>query len=687
MTRSLFALSLLVVLMTGSAAASSLSNTFYAIEEPVVGEPFPWGDGLEIGRAKITPKAGAQGRLLWAAGEPVGVWLAGGFDLRYAIDDRFSAQVARRNFRTASSLAPRADGDGLTAAMALQGAVLWSWDLGREQAEKQQATAPEESAGSLPSWLSKALEDPFFESPAANLLAFRHLGRPGGQVALLHGSEDWLLVVDPVVDREERLYRLDSLNAAEGGSDFKGSYVGYDLAAQPIGRNWWDRPQAPCVTTSTRLTIENPGDRLVKVSSRLEVQATRGGLGIWRVSLRNWMFYDSKQHPITVSSVKVNGESADYVHDRGELFIRFPQPLSAGQTAVVEVENQGNMAYRPNNDSYWSLGTWPWYPQPPLNGEFSQLEIELRVPQPFTPYASGKTVERTSGDGFSRVKTRLDKPMQFPVVVAGKYTEVASSMNGIDASVAAYAGGKERASKQLLKNFHAAADYYSKLFGVPLPFTEMNVVEINSWGFGQAPPGVIFITREAYDPIGNITSRFFSQGVNERYVHEVAHSWWGHVIKMDSLEEQWLTESFAEYSAALALQAMRGGGKKGQREFDKLLRQWQSRAREIDDGGSIYLANRLSGKEDRDFRDRTFLLYAKGPLVLHALRQELAKQYGSAEQGDRYFFALLRTLTTNFNVQFGETRHLVGILNEITQKDWQPWFEKYVYGTEMPKLK
>ena len=29
---------------------------------------------------------------------------------------------------------------------------------------------------------------------------------------------------------------------------------------------------------------------------------------------------------------------------------------------------------------------------------------------------------------------------------------------------------------------------------------------------------------------------------------------------------------------------------------------------------------------------------------------------------------------------------LVGILDQITGKDWQPWFERYVYGTETPPV-
>lgn len=38
----------------------------------------------------------------------------------------------------------------------------------------------------------------------------------------------------------------------------------------------------------------------------------------------------------------------------------------------------------------------------------------------------------------------------------------------------------------------------------------------------------------------------------------------------------------------------------------------------------------------------------------------------------------------NFSFKTAETRHLIGILNQITKKDWQPWFDRYVFGTETP---
>lgn len=105
----------------------------------------------------------------------------------------------------------------------------------------------------------------------------------------------------------------------------------------------------------------------------------------------------------------------------------------------------------------------------------------------------------------------------------------------------------------------------------------------------------------------------------------------------------------------------------------------------ISKGGSIYLAGYLGGR-DIDWRDRQALLYARGPLVLHAIRQELAKSAGNAQDGDRLFITWIRSYIKNFSFKTAETRHLIGILNQITKKDWQPWFDRYVFGTETPSV-
>ena len=83
----------------------------------------------------------------------------------------------------------------------------------------------------------------------------------------------------------------------------------------------------------------------------------------------------------------------------------------------------------------------------------------------------------------------------------------------------------------------------------------------------------------------------------------------------------------------------------------------------------------LSGEEA--YSDRFGLLYGKGPLMLHALRQEL---------GDQVFFTLLKSFISNFRFKWAETAQFIRITSVIAKKDYQPWFDRYLLGTESPKL-
>ncbi|HEX2163410.1 MAG TPA: M1 family aminopeptidase [Thermoanaerobaculia bacterium] len=652
-----------------------------AIDRPQVGGVVEVEGSIGVGRGTVTPAAGTAVKVLLAGGEPVGLLVDGPAAFRYVVEDRFSVPVARRNAKRVDGVSASEAGGKLVFEERLASAAIWSRRLA---AEAGAGAGGEGAAGGLPQRTVEVLDNLLAVPPSHVLLEESGLGATGRAWALLHGERrDLVLRVDPLVDRRESLAALAELTRR--ATLFAGKRILHDLAHQPIGREWWERTAAPLQVVHEAIEVDNRQGREVTVTTRARVKAQRAGASTWRVSLATDFSDGERILPTRVLSVEVDGEPARYLHHVDELLVDLGRPLAAGQTAEVEVVNAGPYAIRPNEDSYWYLSTWSWYPQPAWSGELATLEMTVRTPEPFVPFASGETIERTSEDGFNVVRTRLDKPMQFPVVAAGKYHLYEEERDGRTITVATYAFGKEKAAKVLAELFFASAATYEQFFGVRYPFDELDVVEINQWGWGQAPPGVMFITAEAYNPINDTISRIYSQGINGRYAHEVAHAFWGHVIKMDSPEEQWLTESFADYSAALAMKAMMPG-KRGEREFSDTLREWKSRTEQIGEGGSIYLANYLAGEDEADFRDRTWLLYNKGPLVLHALRQELGRRAGSAEQGDRQFQALLRAMQTNFSFQYGETRHLVGILEQMTGSDWQPWFERYVYGTEVPPV-
>ena len=180
----------------------------------------------------------------------------------------------------------------------------------------------------------------------------------------------------------------------------------------------------------------------------------------------------------------------------------------------------------------------------------------------------------------------------------------------------------------------------------------------------------MFITSEAFNPLMGDMNQLFSQGINERFAHEIAHQYWGHVVKMPSDEEEWISESFAEYCAAIFLKTHRDAS-----VYKSLEKHWKGRAEFATNAAPIALANQVRDPVT-GFEIRTGLLYDKGPLLLAALHREL---------GDEMFFTFLKSYQKSFAWKFGTTKHIAGLLQFLTKKDYMPFFEKYYWGTEMPK--
>ncbi len=182
----------------------------------------------------------------------------------------------------------------------------------------------------------------------------------------------------------------------------------------------------------------------------------------------------------------------------------------------------------------------------------------------------------------------------------------------------------------------------------------------------------MFITSEAFNPIGDSTNELYSKGINERFAHEIAHQYWGHVVKMPSFEEQWLTESFAEMCAGIVIRELRGKS-----DFASLEAVWKLRAGDATDIAPIPLANRIRNhtKPSAARTARTQLLYAKGPWLLNAVREKI---------GDQRFLVFLRSSQATLAWKFGTTETIEKVLDAVTKEDWKPFFDANYWGTGLP---
>jgi hypothetical protein len=154
--------------------------------------------------------------------------------------------------------------------------------------------------------------------------------------------------------------------------------------------------------------------------------------------------------------------------------------------------------------------------------------------------------------------------------------------------------------------------------------------------------------------------------------HELAHQWWGQAVGWRNYHEQWLSEGFAQYFAAMYAQHQRGD-----EEFASVLRQMRRWAVDTSDQGPVYLGYRLGHirNESRVFRA---LVYNKGATVLHMLRRLV---------GDEAFFRGIRRFYWTARFHKAGTEDFREAMEKESGRPLERFFERWIYGATLPKIK
>jgi hypothetical protein len=593
--------------------------------------------------------------------ERVGVFLHGQGRMTYASDYSREASSFRTNVKRASryELSDGVIEDGITAA------VVWDPSAVSEHAGQWPDGEAEKAAQREFDKLRGRFADVLY-LPVVNMLA-QGLCEPPEQrfsVVQAHGDKhDVVHVFDTIRAFDETLSVMRSIDI--GDSRFTGTRFPRELSVQPIGRKELERRPRRYVIRDVDLELVNRSDQHAELGVSQTIEAISPiktiSFNLWNRGLGpDWYEYTLE----TVTGA--DGQPVPFSHRDDDLVVELAERLVPGQQVTLGFRISGHILFRPDGDNYWILPISSWLP---TSGRLDQAAFTyhavIKAAKPFIPFSNGTTVRRWEEDQLACAEFRIDKPVRFPIVLAGKYSTFTQEHEGLTVSVSSYATKKSSAMKKLANNVHSLIGHYHRFLG-DYPFGEVKVSEIDEYGWAMAPPGIIFITREAFEPA--LQARGWSMGLNRRLAHEVAHTWWGQVAKWSSREDQWLSESIAEYYSAFAISQLWR-----ESEFNEAVKEWKQQSYDIKDRASIYQAGRLEGEKAGE--DWFGLLYAKGPLVLHALRQEL---------GDQQFFTLMKTVLTNHQFKHIDTNTFIEMTNWISKQDYSPWFDRYLLGTDWP---
>jgi aminopeptidase N len=215
--------------------------------------------------------------------------------------------------------------------------------------------------------------------------------------------------------------------------------------------------------------------------------------------------------------------------------------------------------------------------------------------------------------------------------------------------------------------------FYSSLVG-EAPYPGLSIAVLESQVPGGHAPGYVAIVNQPLP-----TSPFvwrddpasFDEFPDFFVAHEIAHQWWGQAIGWQNYHEQWLSEGFSQYFAALFAERHRGPG-----VFEDVMRQCARWTMSRSDQGPVYLGYRL-GHFKGDGRIFRALVYNKGGAVLHMLRRML---------GDDVFFAGVRRFYQAHKYRKTGTEALKEALEAEAGRQLDAFFEGWIYGQDLPEL-
>ena len=629
---------------------------------------------FSVGHMRIKLASGTASRVL-AGNEPVGVFFKGNGSFEYETVDTAELPVVNHNVKAIAHVKMSADAshavlsDDFTEALIVGGGM----------------AIPELSGSGGPP-LADALkqhEDIFSRvhqvTPRAHLLAVQKFSFPNTKilrVELAGGRDNLLYQID---DADETLSTVASPRTFVEDKRIQQQLYPGLLSQQPVGRDRATAARPPFMLSAIDYVLTADGNN-AKLDMTQTITRGTTAMNVLRFDMLSEELPRANA-PLRRFNVRgvtdEQGRALPFDHDRGDLIVGLDGV--GGQTFKLKFAIDGDFLIREGGDNAWQLGLGDaWFPLPTSwAGQAFTVHSLVKVRKPFIAFAPGNTVMRKEEGDFSVVENVLDKPVQFTMVQAGKYITYEEKRGDRTIRVATYGLRNDRAAKQLTGLAYGFIEDFEFFLG-PFPFNEFNIIQINEYGFGQAPPGTMFITNEAFNPIrpsedegATSAEQFFSKGINERFAHEIAHQYWAYVVRMPSPEEQWLSESFAEYSAAVVLKRLRGDA-----IYNQLVSTWRSRARDGVNIAPIPYANRIEGDYRMSFRARVALLYSKGPYLLYTLHKEL---------GDTTFLTFLKSYTRSFNFKFGTTKDVAGLLQFMTKKDYKPFFDQYYWGTAMPQ--
>ena len=369
-----------------------------------------------------------------------------------------------------------------------------------------------------------------------------------------------------------------------------------------------------------------------------------------------------------------------------------PKEVSKGENFGLEIAYEGELVERLLSRDFFLRDTSNWYPKHP-DVLRSSFKLTFRVPEQYQIATGGRLIDDHVTDKIRIIRRSVDDPVQNMSFHYGNFNISNVALDKVppisiysNKNKTGFAPGNQ---KKTLDDLAASIRVHSDYFG-PFPFTSLLVTETPALG-GQSFPGFLRLSYQTFGALHTGEAELIRS-------HEIAHQWWGVAIDTESYRDQWLSEGFAQYAAALYILV----GLKDEAQFREMMNAWRLdvlgkidlgqgigrhygfrpeiiRRSDGSNSGPLIMGFRLNSAETPN--DYRILIYEKGAYILHMLRMMLMDF--QSEHDDRYRQMMRRFAKSHMHNVINTSAFEAAVTEAFGEPmDW--FFDQWVYGVEVP---
>jgi len=386
---------------------------------------------------------------------------------------------------------------------------------------------------------------------------------------------------------------------------------------------------------------------------------------------------------LEIGSLKLSGQNVSFLLRDRSVIVSLSEPLAVGRKYILAVEYEGKPTRAKNppwsggviwekdkNGNPWigvtceTEGASIWFPcKDHLSDEPDSVRLRMTVPGGLHVVSNGVMTDHISQNGMETFTWSTHYPVNIYNITfyTGKYEHFSDTMltpQGIlTLDYYVLPQNLEKAKSHFIQT-KDVINLYIKSFG-PYPWMKE--------GFR--------LVESPYEGMEHQTAIAYGSGYSDRawlggdyiIIHETAHEWWGNAVSISDFSDIWLQEGFATYSEMIFAEQKLG--------YDNSLLY----SRYFIAG---FIKNKLPivGPEDVSYwNNGDNDVYNKGAMVLHTIRNIL--------NDSTLFFDILHTFyCENAASSHVTTEDFIEVVERKTGKNWDKFFEVYLYTREVPVL-